>query len=144
MLGSRRSKRVIFIGSVLAASLVSAGCGSSTTDRMVVSGNVSYAGQPVQNGMIRFVPAGDTKGAVATALITDGKYQADANGGVVAGTHRVEITGMQPSKQPSRLGVPSFEKGAGKQYIPEQYNSSSTLAVTIEETPFVSKDFELK
>lgn len=51
--------------------LVAAGCGGSSA---VVSGQVTYDGQPVENGAITFQPA-DGRGPSTGAQITGGRYQ---------------------------------------------------------------------
>ncbi len=65
-----RSARVLAAAGAVAL-LAAAGCGSSAH----LSGNVSYDGQPVENGTITFVPA-DGRGPTAGALITQGRYRA--------------------------------------------------------------------
>ena len=111
---------------------------------MITSGRVSYDGDSVSTGVIRFVPAGDTQGPVMSALIAEGNYKIDASGGLPVGEYRVEITATRPSKQGSRLGVPSFDAAAGRQYIPEKYNSQSGLTVEIDPGPAVVKDYALE
>ncbi len=50
--------------------LFTVGCGGST----VVSGTVTYNGEPVANGSIQFLPE-DGKGPSAGGMITGGKYR---------------------------------------------------------------------
>ncbi len=137
------NKRARSVAMSLTAALLSAGCGPSGPERAIVTGAVTYQGQPIANGVIRFVPTGQTKGPAAGASIENGTYEANLKGGVVVGVNRVEITAVQPRSDPAGRDIAAME-GAGVQYIPEQYNLQSTLNVTIESGgPFV-KNFDLK
>ena len=66
------------------------GCGPSSGKR-VISGAVTYDGQPVEFGQVRFVPIEGTKGPLYAAPIADGQYRMESRGGVPAGTYRVEV-----------------------------------------------------
>ncbi|MCS7304408.1 MAG: hypothetical protein NZ602_04795 [Thermoguttaceae bacterium] len=105
------------------------GCGrSSGPQRVVVTGTVTYNGQPIPNGEIRFVPTGQTKGPISGASILEGKYRADGLGGVIVGTHRVEIRAFRADKS-----VPPDPHGEypRQQYLPKKFNDQSTMEVTI-------------
>ncbi len=124
------------------------GCGhGSEIPRASVSGKVSYQGQPIADGTIRFVPIKGTKGPVAGAEIKDGVYQVVVAGGVPLGTHRVEIqafqTLAQDSSQPRRPGRIG-DLPAKRQYLPTQYNRQSTLEATIDSKGEKIQDFDLK
>jgi hypothetical protein len=60
------------LGPAVFLAALAAGCGNSCS----VSGNVSYDGQPVEDGMITFLPT-DGKGPSTGGKITGGKYQMD-------------------------------------------------------------------
>lgn len=109
----------------------------------MVSGTVTYQGEAVEQGSIRFVPTGETKGQVTGAAITQGKYEASAKGGVLVGTQRVEITAIAPRKDPRGRDLAAME-GAGVQYLPEKYNRQSTLTVTIESGGPAVHDYDLQ
>jgi len=72
---------------ILLAFLLSA-CGAATS---TVSGDVTYEGQPVENGEINFLPA-DGKGAPAGTKIVGGKYEVQ---GLVPGPKVVQITAVK-------------------------------------------------
>lgn len=123
-----------------------AGCGKAS-DRVLVSGKVTYLGEPVANGEIRFDAIGGTT-QPAGASIRDGQYQAVGKGGVPVGKHRVSITAFRPN-----ANAPAAPSGAGPmggggvpiQYLPAKYNTNSELTVTLE--PGETKktlDFDLK
>ena len=64
-------------------------CGCSGT--CAVSGEASYEGQPIADGMITFLPA-DGKGPPAGGPITHGKFEVQ---GLVPGPKIVEITAVK-------------------------------------------------
>lgn len=60
-----------------------AGCGRSDgPETFIVTGTVTYQGQPVQEGEIRFAPVEGTKGPASGSTIRDGVYTVTARGGV--------------------------------------------------------------
>lgn len=70
-----------------------AGCGGGI-QRSDIKGNVTFDGQPVVFGEIVFIPE---QGPSGTASIVDGEYDTAVDGGqgIVAGPHRVLITGYE-------------------------------------------------
>jgi hypothetical protein len=121
------------------------GCGKTDgPERISISGSVTYAGQPVAEGEIRFVPAKDTVGPVTLASIADGKYQATSKGGVPVGTHTVQILAYLPDplNKPEYKGTPA--ERPRRQYLPVKYNTQSELNVTLESgQKCATKDFTL-
>ena len=115
----------------------------------MVRGTVSYEGQPVESGQIRFHPIKDTRTPMWGAYIRDGQYEAYGKGGVPVGTHRVEILAYRaksdaaraadpPPSDPLLMGVPT------DQYLPEKYNTKTELIITIEPgSGRVTRDFDL-
>lgn len=116
------------------------GCGgrSSDIEKVAISGTVTFDGEPVPNGEVRFYPINGTKGPVSGGPIRDGKYKAQAGGGVPVGEHLVDIRGFRPMSK----GPADPEGGAVEQYLPTRYNSDSTLTVTITSDAKV-QDFNL-
>jgi len=124
-----------------------AGCGGpGGPERAVVSGSVTYDGKPVDDGMIRFVPAEGTKAPSSGAVIKGGRYTANSQGGVAVGTYSVEILGNRPDPSASsKAEVPGVQGPATIQYIPEKYNQNSQLKVTIKpKSRSVQQDFQLE
>ena len=74
--------------------LASPGCGSAGRG-VAVSGKVTYAGEPVQDGAIQFIPQPGTDGPSAGATIADGTYSIQAHSGPVPGDYRVQIQGFK-------------------------------------------------
>ena len=105
-----------------------AGCQRSSLDKLVVSGEVTYAGEPIPNGQIRFVPIDGTRGPISGGVIKDGKYSATGKGGVPVGRHRVEIYGYRPvGKKKAGLS----EGPESEQYIPAKYSGGSSLTAEV-------------
>lgn len=107
--------------------IAAAGCGPRDT-RIECTGTVTYAGKPVEEGSIGFVPlagGGRSEGAVITA----GRYVAR----VQPGRHRVEIRGSRPlvEKKPGPSDMPGVIR---EDYIPKQFNDASTLEVEVPST----------
>ena len=59
--------------------------------RAAVAGKVVVNGEPLDYGVIRFVPFGDTDGPSASVAIDQGTFSIPEQYGPVVGTHRVEI-----------------------------------------------------
>jgi hypothetical protein len=124
-------------------------CDRGGLERAVVAGKVTYQGQPVADGRIRFVPIKGTKAPMWGANIRDGEYEASGRGGVPVGTHRVEIvawrtksdaaeTTKSPKSDQIMGGAP------GQQYIPEKYNTKSELEIIIPPgSGEIVRDFDL-
>jgi len=95
--------------------------------RAIVSGSVTLRGQPVQDGQIRFIPQGDTRGPLTIEPIKDGQYRCAHGGGVPVGTHRVEILAFHPD-DPEPTGPGERPR---RQLAPIRFNRDSELTVTI-------------
>jgi hypothetical protein len=132
--------RVLASATLLTSFLLS-GCGSSDgIQRVIVNGSVTLKNQPVEDGQIRFVPQVGTDGPVTIEPIQGGKYTCERNGGVPAGTHRVEILAWDPTV-PAAIGPGQPPR---PQWVSPKFNRDSTLTVIIDsnESP-VTKDFEV-
>lgn len=137
-----RWRLVLLSGLVLAA-----GChrGPATT---VLSGEVRFAGQPIENGEIGFFPIEGTPGGSTAAAIAEGRYALAVRGGVrIDGVYLVRIVGFKDSDRkvhnkfaPSRQLVPEKEN-----FIPAIYNTASTMKVRVFELAKKDKvDFQLE
>ena len=104
------------------------GCGRSG-DLVKVSGTVTYKGQLLDKGQIRFFPMHNTKGPTSGATIAEGKYRVTNRGGLRTGTYRVEIRAyyVDQSEELAQDGGPPRRE----QLIPTKYNDESELTVTI-------------
>lgn len=119
-----------------------AGCSKGDPwDRVVVAGRVSLDGKSIDKGQIRFVPSKNSAGPITIAAIENGKYSTSADGGVVVGTHRVEIRGYDPDE------YAAAPKGPGdppvRPLVPAKYNRNSELSVTLTPSSPTTLDFAL-
>ena len=119
------------------------GCGSSDDlQRVVVSGRVTFKGQPVEFGQLRFKPESSTRGPVTIAPVREGKYLADNQGGVPVGEHIVEILSYDMKAVNGK-----WPDGPGSnpppQILPAKFNTQSQLTVSIDGTKAITHDFDL-
>ena len=117
--------------------LIHLGCGGGSNEPTTyeVSGKVTLAGKPVENGLIRFVPgSGEPARDPNVAPITSGNYKAM----VTAGSKRVEIEVYSPTG-------PVFDgKPTDEQIAPPKYNTESTLKKDIQSGKNPDIDFTLE
>jgi hypothetical protein len=105
--------------------LVLAGCSRGRP----VEGKVTYAGKPVDGGMISFIP---TAGAPVSAEIVGGKYSLPASRGPRTGPHRVEIVWkVKTGKQVDVPGDAGNLMDETEQVIPSEYNTGSTQTAEV-------------
>ena len=89
-----RSKAVSIL--ILAALLPLYGCGDGRPKRVPVSGQVLIDGQPLQFGIVQFVPTGARP--AASKLDQEGRFTLksyDKADGVVLGTHKVMVSAKE-------------------------------------------------
>ncbi len=104
------------------------GCGAGGASA-TLSGEVSFAGEPIRNGSIRLDPV-NGKGIPVSTQISDGKYSFAPGSGLVAGSYRVSITAV-------RVLAETEDPETGQkvqqteQYIPDKYNTRTTLQISI-------------
>ncbi len=111
-------------GAALLVVVVLSGC-SSESVKGTVEGTVTYNSQPLEQGLIRFVPV-DGKSQPASATIAGGKFTAD----VPVGDFRVEITSPKvvgkTQMYPDAPAVDRIEEA-----MPPKYNVQSELKMTV-------------
>lgn len=122
------------------------GCGRGI-ERAAVSGSVSFAGKPVNEGSIRFVPRSGTPGGGMGVLIHEGKYQVSLQDRLAAGSYYVAITATRPTGRQIRRsdvkpGEPTMMPEV-VQYIPSKYNDDLTLTLDLPAGE-THHDFDLK
>jgi hypothetical protein len=129
----------------MAAMLISSlilGCGSGAAEgppRADVRGVVTLDGQPLPEGVIRFVPLAGTPGPKTSIAISDGKFSADALTGPVVGAHRIEIQstddgGYAPDDEEAidRLRKSRTHRIEAVR-VPSAFNTHSRLTETVSE-----------
>lgn len=89
-----------------------AGCGSAGPERFDVSGSVTFAGQPVSQGVVYFDPdvAHGQDGVQGYAEIENGRFSTEATGkGLGGGKYVVRIRGFG-SARPGVMPPPLFQE----------------------------------
>jgi hypothetical protein len=112
-------------------------CGCSG-GKPTVSGEVTLDGKPLEEGIIRFVPA-DGKSQTASAPISKGRYRAEPP----PGEHRVEISAPKvvgKRKMYDAPDVPAVDDVV--ELLPARYNVKSELTLTVKPGS-QTKDFPL-
>jgi hypothetical protein len=103
-----------------------AGC-SGSSSRGTVNGAVTLDGQPLKEGVVRFVPA-DGKSQTASAAVTDGKFAA----AVPVGEMRVEFSAPRVVGRHKAYDTPdSPVVDDVAELIPARYNVKSELKITV-------------
>jgi len=121
---------VVLSASIAAALLLVSGCGPSSSAEPVttvpVKGKVTYKGQPLVRGTIRFQP--DGAGREASAEIqADGTYAlstAKEGDGAVPGNHRVTVVGGTGPSAGSK--VPGKFASAGSSKLEVEVSAGKT------------------
>jgi hypothetical protein len=122
-----------FATALLASLVLLVGCNNGPTP-MRVWGNVTFEGKPLTEGAITFIPIAPHTGPSTGGTITEGKYDIAANMGPLAGgEYRVEITATRLSGKliPNTIGHGGGMLNVPEMYIPEKYNTNSTLKASI-------------
>jgi hypothetical protein len=131
-MAGRMNMRKLF-GITLAMALLS-GC-QRGPQMCEVHGTVTYDGKPLEKGDI-FLVASDGSVTPAAGRIEDGEFRIMS----LPGVKRVEIRAVRENiRKKSAEGPPIFED-----YLPECYNSNSTLRVEVAPAGENSFDFSLK
>lgn len=119
------------------------GCGAGVT-HVAVSGDVTFDGEPVQDGQIALEPQG--AGTMVFGVITAGRYSIPAEYGPQPGNYLVRITANRPTgKQAAKDAflTDDVPLEINEQFIPAKYNTGSKLEIQIENSAKVTKDFHL-
>ncbi len=116
------------------------GCGGPSGPKTVdVTGKISLDGTPIDNGQIYF-RAEDGSNTYA-AKIDKGVYEAK----VTPGAKKIEIIGYRDIPGKFVEVNPGEKEPAREMFIPRQFNSDSTLSVTVaEDKDKMEENFELK
>ncbi len=118
------------------------GCGSGL---VTVEGQVTWEGQPIEQGAIVFEPA-DGQGPSAGGKIQNGQYRLAGDSAMQPGEKIVRITATRKTGRKIEVGPPAppgtFEEEI-ESYIPPEYNSQSKLRCTIPAGKQHRQDFTL-
>jgi hypothetical protein len=103
--------------------------GCADAGRVAVEGTVTYDGQPVQAGVIAFVPAGG-QGLSSGGSIVDGKYHIPAKYGPRTGPYRVEIRWAKPTGQKFKSETGALLERT-QEGLPAKYHDESRLTANL-------------
>ena len=112
-----------------------AGCGPAAPSTYHITGNVSYEGEPVQEGTIVFYPQ-EPNGVEDTAPIKAGKYDAQ----VKKGKKKVVINALREEGEID----PAMGVRPRKPYLPPEYSVESMTKLQADVAADGTYDFELK
>jgi hypothetical protein len=133
----------IALGLVLGIGL--AGCQGAEDElpRVAVSGTVTLDGQSLEYGAITFTPERQDQAhpVQVGAVISGGSYAISRVYGPTPGNYKVAIVSTgKPQASDEPPGVP---KQVSKQFLPEKYNTRSTLAADVRADGPRTFNFEL-
>jgi hypothetical protein len=121
------------------------GCSEGNVGRRAISGNVTFQGQPLDYGAIRFEPTDVAKGVGGGAAITQGKYSIPEKLGLPPGAYKVWITASGPAAEAPVDEAPGeTPRGMAQERIPPQYNVQTTLVADVPATGETEFNFDLK
>lgn len=109
-----------------------AGCGQDNElGRRAVTGQVTFQGQPLEQGTIRFQPQ-EAQGVASGAIVRQGKFEILEEQGLPPGKYQVQLSaagaegsGVDPTAPPGESKV------VAKELIPATFNTKSTLVVEV-------------
>lgn len=124
-----KARRWIWLGLGLVFVSI-AGCGEPSP--VGVSGEVTFDGQPLPDGIVVFEPTPGSDAQRRDASIVDGRFTLPDEEGMLPGQEfRVAIKAFRKTGRK----YPNADMGASydetEQYLPERFNTSSTLRITI-------------
>ena len=116
------------------------GCGGSgpsdAPERYDVQGKVTFAGNPIPQGTIQFVPSKGNKGPAGSASIVNGEFNtADGGTGIIGGSHEIIFNGFDGNAKPDEelpLGEPLFYEHRMNYDFPETNDGDSPLSLEFE------------
>ncbi len=135
-------------------SALSIGCSSQTDPfietRQEVAGFVTLDGEPLKEGLIRFVPVEGTPGPKTSVKIENGTYLIESRYGPVAGTHRVEVESTDDGgfARDDETALKHLEENNIKKIdvilVPEKYGANSPLKAIVKENETNEFEFQLQ
>lgn len=121
-----------WVAALLFSTVVTAGCGPTWSG---CEGEVSYEGEPMAAGSIRFFPIEGTSGIGGSARVEGGRYVIPPGRKFAAGNYLVSVTAARPTGrtvQPEPGHEPEGPVSETEQYIPERFNTNSEIRVILE------------
>jgi hypothetical protein len=108
------------------------GCGPRS-DRLAISGEVTFDGAPLDGGSIRFTSVGSEKVFASGALIEDGEYYIPQEKGLPPGTYHLEISAPDTTAPPVMARATPGGPGVpvAVERIPPDFNINSKHQVKV-------------
>ena len=138
----RKIARFCAIGLVIATCF---GCGKTGPRRAAVSGHVTLNGQPINEGVIQFLPVEGTVGPETGGIITNGQYDIAHDHGPIVGKSRIELRASKKTggKIQDPTGRPGVLTDEYKEMFPPGSNTNSSLVREIKDEPN-KLDFDIR
>ena len=139
------NRLLLFVGLAVVLALLN-GCGGAKEytgeQRYPLSGKVTVDGQPMESGVISFLPE-EKEGRVSGGPIKGGAYSVTEAMGANAGKYRVKINWNKPTGRRVKDAYGEEIMDEYKEGLPAKYHSKSelTVEVPVKQNTF---DFELK
>ncbi len=146
----RRSRSRTWIALTLGSGIGLWGCGGSDDGlpRHAVSGTVTLDSQPLESGLISFLPTSPSQPTEAGSVITRGKYSIPWEKGLVPGTYKVAIFAASSQtitrKNKGRDAASVQGPPTMKEAIPPIYNTHTTLTADVKDGADNIFPFDLK
>lgn len=126
------------MGFALLVAVAAAGCGRSGPQTIPISGRVTYKGQPLTQGEVRYVPDDPGARQARGTLDSSGKFRLTTfalNDGAMPGGYRIAIISLEPhagepGRDESQAAAPPRAIPARKSRIPQRYASADTSGLT--------------
>src|SRR5258707_14407081 len=121
------------------------GCGKKGPQRAAVSGHVTLDGQPINEGVIQFLPVEGTVGPETGGIITNGQYDISHERGPIVGRSRIELRASKKTggKIQDPTGRPGVLTDEYKEMFPPGSNTNSSLVREIKDEPN-KLDFDIR
>ena len=133
------SRSLIFLGLLVLST--AAGCGG--TNQQPLTGIVTWQGKPIERGAINLFPKSND-GITVGSEINEGKFSISKKSGPTPGKYRVEIIAFRKTKKTEFDVDQNKQIVVEEQYLPIQFNQSSTLEAEISSGKPNELNFELK
>ncbi len=130
MAAERAFRLLPFAAAAVFGATLAAGCGKQS-DRLLVTGEVTFDGRPVEDGFVTLIPLG--KGPSAGGRITAGQLEIAPAKGPLPGEYRILV---QATRETGRVvatdpAIPNHREAEIEQYLPARYNSRSELTARL-------------
>jgi hypothetical protein len=128
---------------VLALPLLAVGCGKGD-DRLAVSGTITWKGQPLKTGTVRFIPVDAGVTTEATAVVSNGAFSVPKDDGLRPGKYKVVVSSPDPQTQAGPPDAAPGDRGGypAKDRIPEDYSTAGKTKLTADVSAGKDNKFE--